>query len=611
MFTPLLPASSEHAEPWTEESRSPVCNVQAGSRPGDRKRAYWAAATAAFLHLALIAAVDLELSFLTRPKMQLVEESIPVEVVVEATSGSESGPRPQTMPIVPIARQRPGPILSPNDRPDEVLARAKLADSADAIAPPPPRAVDPTSVGAAMGPTLDGAAQVDAQQPSAPASQPVSALPEAALPASDQLGAAALARTVEHVRASEAAPAQVSPASPSSGPPPALAGGSVLAPSAQIAAAASLMGLEPALPPTIAPVGPGVATLPAPDPHSPGPSSDIPRQLTALSDTGQQALSRPSSPPDTSQAPAADETLAPAPLATEPTFAKETPSVSRQPIATPGDIAAALPSPPEEARSSAERPAFSSAASSVAASSEADLQPSDPHAELRRALSGLECARVSAAFDVLAGSVVLTGHARSDDDRRVVAKRAASLTGVQHVDASGLVVMGDPYCRVLGFLDRPELQKSKDQRHDLLSAAGTNRPEVLTLEGGKPLTLTIGAPEFDSYLYVDYFSNDGTVTHLLPTDRLDNILEANAAFNLGAGGRGRRPVAYPPYGLDMVVVLAASKQIIGQPRPVQEEAASYLGALSERIQALHAAGVRVKYEYAYYLVATEAPRISR
>ena len=67
----------------------------------------------------------------------------------------------------------------------------------------------------------------------------------------------------------------------------------------------------------------------------------------------------------------------------------------------------------------------------------------------------------------------------------------------------------------------------------------------------------------------------------------------------------------PPYGLDVVTVLAASEPLVPPGRPIQEDATAYLAALDAAVRRLAAAGRSPRYEYAYYLVATEPPSENR
>jgi hypothetical protein len=239
------------------------------------------------------------------------------------------------------------------------------------------------------------------------------------------------------------------------------------------------------------------------------------------------------------------------------------------------------------------------------------LRPLDPTQAVEAALGNLECARIAAKVDPLVGTVSLKGHARSEADRLRLAREIGALAGVQRVDDAELRVLGEPYCRLLAFLDRPEFKRSTEQRQDLSTVGATNQPGMQRIAGGEPLQLTLSSPEFDSFLYVDHFSADGKVTHLLPTDRPDNFLKADTVFRLGPGERGRRAIAVPPYGLDVIVVLASSERLFVPPRPITEEAAGYLALLDERIRALKASRLPLRYEYAYYLVQTEPPRASR
>lgn len=238
----------------------------------------------------------------------------------------------------------------------------------------------------------------------------------------------------------------------------------------------------------------------------------------------------------------------------------------------------------------------------------ASIVPSDPRRGVEDALQSLDCAHVSAKVDLLGGTVTLSGHARSGDDRARLATTIAALPGIRRVDTAAVSVVGEPYCRVLTFLARPEFQRSTEQRGDLLTLGATSGPGTRRAIGGETLAFTMSAPEFDAFLYVDHFSADGRVTHLLPTDRPDNIFKKDAVFRLGAASPlGRKAVVGPPYGLDVVVVVASSEPIFVRPRPASEDANPYLAALDGRLRGMAEQGIRPRLEYAYYLVSTSAP----
>ncbi|HVV95161.1 MAG TPA: DUF4384 domain-containing protein [Hyphomicrobiales bacterium] len=264
-----------------------------------------------------------------------------------------------------------------------------------------------------------------------------------------------------------------------------------------------------------------------------------------------------------------------------------------------------MPKPPETALP----PAEPAAAPRLAALSRpAPLPPApavDPRPGVRQALAGLDCARVEAT--VADGVVTLSGHTRAAADRRRLEQTLAAVPGVRRVDAAGLRLLGDPYCRILDFLARPGLVRSTDQHADLAALGTRAEAGVAHFSGGTPLSLGLSAPEYDSYLYVDYFAADGSVAHLLPRAHADNHFGADEKFVLGPGGRGLVATIGPPFGLDVVVALASSAPLPLDGRPVAEDAGAYLASLDAALGAMRRDHPDFRVEYAYFLIYTAAP----
>jgi len=212
-------------------------------------------------------------------------------------------------------------------------------------------------------------------------------------------------------------------------------------------------------------------------------------------------------------------------------------------------------------------------------------QTVDPDTEVREASTGFDCARIGAKLDQGNGALALSGHVRSEAERLRLIERAGEVEGVGHVDASELRIVGDPYCHVLTFLDSAGLERSEDQRQDLAAMGSSAQAGIARYGVGSPLELTLAAPNFDSFIYVDYFSSDGKVHHLLPADRPDNRFAADQKVRIGADqGRGRRAVIGPPFGLDLIVAVASSEPLYLGARPAIEGAADYLASLEASIR---------------------------
>jgi hypothetical protein len=235
----------------------------------------------------------------------------------------------------------------------------------------------------------------------------------------------------------------------------------------------------------------------------------------------------------------------------------------------------------------------------------------NPERAVAAALRELDCARVSARFDPGRQVVELAGHVASGAQQAQLRQQLASLPNVRAVQDQALSIVGDPFCRVLTFLDRPELVRSEDQTQDLASIVGAaGEAGVVRFTGGMLLQLDLQAPKFPSYVYVDYFAADGQVHHLLPgDDPRGNRFAPDERFRLGGPrGRGLREARIgPPYGLDLVVAVASDAPLFARPRATTENAAAYLAALGATLDERRRRGTPARVEYAYFIINTAAP----
>lgn len=110
-------------------------------------------------------------------------------------------------------------------------------------------------------------------------------------------------------------------------------------------------------------------------------------------------------------------------------------------------------------------------------------------------------------------------------------------------------------------------------------AAGT------PFKGGQDLMFDIAAPDFPAHLQVDYFTSDGDVIHLLPNPlEVSGRVESGAVRRLGERGAGGRFWSVgPPYGHELIVVIASPAPLFPSPRPEAEAASSYLPALKQAL----------------------------
>jgi hypothetical protein len=230
----------------------------------------------------------------------------------------------------------------------------------------------------------------------------------------------------------------------------------------------------------------------------------------------------------------------------------------------------------------------------------------DPDSEIEAVVRSYGCARVSALYEINGGSVTLSGHLRSPADRDELLERLVQVPGVSRVEASDVHIIGDPYCRVLAFLGRPEFVRSDEQHADISAIGDPVQASVDRFDAGTPLELQMIAPDFPSYIYVDYFAVDGNVYHLLPTADLEEARFApDEQFGLGGRyERGLKVTIAPPFGLDLILAIGSSEPLFEEVRPTVEDAANYLAALGTAIDETQAENPGLRLEYAYHLIYT-------
>lgn len=103
-----------------------------------------------------------------------------------------------------------------------------------------------------------------------------------------------------------------------------------------------------------------------------------------------------------------------------------------------------------------------------------------------------------------------------------------------------------------------------------------------TFVAGEPLIVKITTPAHEAYVYVDYYSLDGQVTHLLPSPRLKaNQAPANYTAVLGDLGEW---IVSEPYGTELVVIATSPEPVFKKLRKESEKANDYLNDLSRQLK---------------------------
>jgi len=124
---------------------------------------------------------------------------------------------------------------------------------------------------------------------------------------------------------------------------------------------------------------------------------------------------------------------------------------------------------------------------------------------------------------------------------------------------------------------------------------------------GERVVVDIGTPKYKSWLYVDYFAQDDSVVHMMPSPGEEfNQGEARESFQLGEEGDiGLWEVA-PPFGTEMIVLLAVSEPLFENSRGQLEEGKDYRAALEARFKALSSQSSKAQISADLVVIRTKA-----
>jgi hypothetical protein len=150
--------------------------------------------------------------------------------------------------------------------------------------------------------------------------------------------------------------------------------------------------------------------------------------------------------------------------------------------------------------------------------------------------------------------------------------------------------LGDDKCPLMGVLGRywAAYRRAHGGATLRLNAASGKGGD---LAAGDTLMVDVVTPDFQSYVTVDYFVLDGHVVHLLPNAAArENLAPPRYTATIGSLGNW---VIGPPFGTEMLVLVATPVPLFDAVRPDAEDRTVYLRALDERLGSIakaHGAG---------------------
>jgi hypothetical protein len=243
------------------------------------------------------------------------------------------------------------------------------------------------------------------------------------------------------------------------------------------------------------------------------------------------------------------------------------------------------------------------------------VRPGDPTAAggaLRDGVAGLlaqvPCSRLQVAFDPETATLSVNGHIPEGDLRAPVLAALQARMGADITVSDNMLILPRPQCGALAGIASVGLAQSTDQITNPLLIGENTQARVLDFVKNDRLHFDLVAPDYDAYIYVDYFDAGGNVLHLIPNDSVAITLSpAGGTLRVGTesdADAGLRIFIGPPYGQEIAVAFAASAPLYEGTRPLIEPAAPYLDWLKGRVAQARANDPGFKGEWVYFFVTT-------
>ena len=170
----------------------------------------------------------------------------------------------------------------------------------------------------------------------------------------------------------------------------------------------------------------------------------------------------------------------------------------------------------------------------------------------------------------------------------------------------------DIYCQVIQVL-RPALRSLGETRGVVARLIPSPTTHQLRLVDNDPIDFEIDGPDFASNLHVDYIGSDGKVSHYMPRAANPSfparLLKAGQHVRLfDTVGKGGAFTLGPPFGTDLVVIIAASEPLrISYSAEDDEPVATYLARLQPKLEDARRRNVRLSIDIVLVESIEKAP----
>ena len=201
---------------------------------------------------------------------------------------------------------------------------------------------------------------------------------------------------------------------------------------------------------------------------------------------------------------------------------------------------------------------------------------------VQQEIAKFPCAELTAVADEDKGTVAITGFVSRADDVAAVRQRMEALEGVKSVDANVQLRIW-PHCEVVQVLAQYKA-RNEDANHGLTVTPSTGHSDRF-IEGEK-VTIKVTQPDYDGYLYVDYYFVDGNMAHIFPHPNEPDsgrLIKAGEALVIGNTPEGWEVGA--PFGQELITVISSPTPLHDGSQPAFDKAEDYLPRLRRMLEA--------------------------
>lgn len=192
-------------------------------------------------------------------------------------------------------------------------------------------------------------------------------------------------------------------------------------------------------------------------------------------------------------------------------------------------------------------------------------------------ISGIACSALNAS--IKGDKLFLKGFALQRD-KQMLEKRLSAIAGAGRADLTGIDIMDQRQCPILEFLS--SYWWANQGMNNRISIE-SNKLDNHYMEG-ENLVLNISTPNYDSFIYVDYYLLDGGVLHMVPNQRFSGN-QAPSGYHATIGDLGEWAIS-KPFGTELIAIIATPEPLFKSQRKEFELQKKYLSDLENRLTQL-------------------------